>query len=168
MKTLSRTEFYDASPSEVFKVIDDLGVTGSHMTESSMMMMGSKLQLEYLSPNHVGLNSKYRWRGKMMSIPMDFTVLVTQWNEGKHKVWETIGDPKLILYSWYRMELRVEETEHQTKAILSITYKRPKQFFSKVLSFLFADIYCAWCLRKMLHDAGRALTYEREHSTQHQ
>src|ERR1044072_210990 len=91
MKTLSRTESYSASSYEVFKTIDDLGVTGMHMTESSMMMMGSKLKLEFLTPNKTGLDSRYRWTGKMMGIPMDFTVAVTKWVEGKEKVWETIG-----------------------------------------------------------------------------
>jgi hypothetical protein len=127
------------------------------MTQSSMMMMGSKLQLEYLSKNHTGLNSKYRWRGKMMGIPMDFTVIVTKWNEGRHKVWETVGANELILYSWYRMDLQVKQSDHGTKAHLSITYERPKNIFGKILSFIFADLYCIWCLRKMLHDADRAL-----------
>ncbi len=39
-------------------MIDDLGVTGMHMTKSSMMM-GSKLNLEYLTENHTGPGSKY-------------------------------------------------------------------------------------------------------------
>lgn len=58
MKTLSRVEKYHASQGEVFKMIDDLGVTGMHMTKSSMMM-GSKLNLEYLTENHTGPGSKY-------------------------------------------------------------------------------------------------------------
>jgi hypothetical protein len=157
MKTISRTAYFSRSSSDVFHAIDDLGVTGSHMTQSSMMMMGSKLKLEYLSKNHTGLNSKYRWSGKMMGIPMDFTVLVTLWNEGRRKVWETVGDCKLILYTWYRMELQLEESYRGTKALLSITYTRPKNIFSKILSLLLADVYCIWCLRKMLRDAKQAL-----------
>ena len=54
MKTISRTEYFVATPSQVFKAIDDLGVTGMHMTESSMMMMGSKLDLEFLTSNKTG------------------------------------------------------------------------------------------------------------------
>jgi hypothetical protein len=157
MKTISRTSYFSRSPVDVFRAIDDLGITGSHMTESSMMMMGSKLKLEYLSKNHTGLNSSYRWSGKMMGMPMDFTVVVTKWNEGQNNVWETVGDSKLILYAWYKMELLVEETYRGTKAALSITYTRPKTFFAKILSFILADMYCIWCLRKMLRDAKTAL-----------
>jgi hypothetical protein len=47
MKTLSRKESFSASAQQVFKAIDDLGITGMHMTESSGMMMGSKLNLDF-------------------------------------------------------------------------------------------------------------------------
>jgi hypothetical protein len=131
MKTISRTEIYQAAPEMVFKTIDDLGVTGMHMTKSSMMMMGSKLHLEFLTKHHIGLGSRYRWTGTMMGLKMDFTVEVTKWNEGSEKVWETIGDPKLIIYSWYRMTLNVLPIENVTKAELSIAYEKPKGFFSR-------------------------------------
>ena len=157
MKTISRVKTYNATPEKVFKTIDDLGVTGMHMTKSSMMMMGSKLHLEYLTQNHTGLGSRYRWTGTMMGLTMDFTVEVTRWVEGKQKTWETIGDTQLIIYSWYKMELHVHQTEGGTKAELSIAYEKPKGFFNKILSFLLADWYCRWCLRKMLDDAGKNL-----------
>jgi len=137
----------------VFPVLDDLGVTGTHMTTSSAMMMGSKLELEYLTSHHTGLNSSYRWMGKMMGLSMDFTVKVVKWDSPKEKVWETIGRPTLIIYSWYRMALRLNRTDRGTDAILSITYEKPKRVFARLLCFLFADWYCRWCLRKMLGDA---------------
>lgn len=153
MKTLSRTEPYEASPAEVFRTIDDLGVTGTHMTNSSVMMMGSKLHLEYLTEHHTGLGSSYRWTGKMMGLSMDFTVKVTTWIEGKEKIWETIGDTKLIIYSWYRMFLKVSPMKSGSLAELSISYEEPTGFLNRILSFLFANWYCRWCLRKMLGDA---------------
>jgi hypothetical protein len=145
------------SAEEVFDTIDDLGVTGMHMTESSMMMMGSKLHLEFLTANRTGLGSKYRWTGKMMGIPMDFTVVVTKWEKGKEKVWETIGETKLIIYSSYRMKLYIERKHEKTEATLSIGYERPRDLVGKILSYLFADFYCWWCLKKMLNDAKMSL-----------
>jgi hypothetical protein len=158
MKTLSRKETFPASAQIVFETIDDLGVTGMHMTKSSMMMMGSKLTLQFLTSNKTGFGSRYRWTGKMMGLAMDFTVEVTKWVNGVEKVWETIGKTKLIIYSWYRMELFVNETNGKTEAELSISYEKPKGFFNKIVSFLLADWYCRWCLRKMLGDAKRAIT----------
>ena len=159
MKTISRIEKYDASPAQVFRCIDDLGVTGSHMTQSSGMMMGSKLNLNYLTKNKTGLGSKYRWTGKMVGFKMDFTVEVTKWIEGKEKVWETIGPTKLIIYSWYRINLIVKALADGTEAKLSITYKKPEGVFNKILCFLFANWYCRWCLRQMLGDAKRTVEH---------
>jgi hypothetical protein len=161
MKTLVRVERFNTSPGEAFSVIDDLGVTGAHMTESSAMMMGNKLNLTFLTPHHTGLGSQYRWNGSMMGINMDFTVKVTTWIDGKEKIWETVGPTKLIIYSWYRMHLLVVPHARGCQATLSITYQRPTEFLNKVLSFLFANIYCKWCLKKMLNDAKHVI--ERMH-----
>ena len=159
MKTLSRKESFSAPAEQVFKTIDDLGVTGMHMTESSLMMMGSKLDLQFLTFNKTGFGSRYRWHGKMMGLTMDFTVAVTKWIDGVEKIWETVGNPKLIIYWWYRMRLVVTESNGRTEAALSISYEKPKGFFNLILCFLFADWYCRWCLKKMLDDAKDALTH---------
>lgn len=157
MKTLSKAEIFNAPPKKVFDVMDDLGVTGAHMTTSSMMMMGSKLNLAYLTPFHKGSGTKYRWQGKMMGLPIDFTVEVTRWVDGVEKVWGTIGATRLIIYSGFEMALSVAPQGDRTKAELSIGYEKPKGFFQRMLCFLFADWYCKWCLRKMLNDARKVL-----------
>lgn len=162
MKTVTRNIFINAAPDKVFATIDDLGVTGMHMTKSSAMMMGSKLTLEYLTTNHTGLGSKYRWTGKMMGIKMDFTVEVTKWIEGVEKVWETIGEAKMIIYSWYRMNLLVKPLTSGNEAVLSITYEKPKGWFAKIISFFFADWYCNWCLKNMLGDAKKNIEFNNK------
>jgi len=155
MRTLTRREFYNSSPEEVFSVLDDLGVTGTHMTNSSSMMMGSKLHLDYLTKHHTGLNSSYRWTGTMMGLTMDFTVKVVKWENAKEKVWETTGPTRLIIYSWYRMALHINRKEAGTEAELSITYEKPQELFYQILCFFFADWYCRWCLKRMLVDCKR-------------
>ena len=157
MKTLKRIETYRATPEKVFQCIDDLGVTGMHMTKSSMPMMGSKLSLNFLTANHTGLGSKYRWTGKVVGMTMDFTVEVTKWVKDKEKIWETIGDPNMIIYSWFRMNLEISTSPNNTQAELSISYEKPKGWLNRFLSFLLADWYCNWCLKHMLVDSKKAL-----------
>ena len=157
MKTLKRIETYNSTPDKVFKCIDDLGVTGMHMTKSSMPMMGGKLDLNFLTVNHTGLGSKYRWTGKVVGMPMDFMVEVTKWVMGKEKIWETIGEPKMIIYSWFRMQLDISAASEGTKAELSISYKKPKGWLNRLLSFFLAGWYCNWCLRNMLEDSKKSL-----------
>lgn len=157
MKTVTRNIIIHASPEKVFEALDDLGVAGMHMTKSSAMMMGTKLHLQYLTDHHMGLGSKYTWTGTMMGMKMDFTVEVTKWERGVEKIWETAGDAKMIIYSWYRMHLLVKRVNEGSEAVLSIIYQKPKGWFAKIISFLFADWYCNWCLKSMLGDAKKTL-----------
>lgn len=157
MKTLSRTEAYQSTPEKVFQCLDDLGITGMHMTKSSTPMMGGKLNLEFLTPHHTGLGSKYRWTGNVMWMKMNFTVEVTNWIQGKEKTWETIGEARVIIYSWYRMHLNISEVANNTQATLSISYEKPKGWFNNVLCFFLGDWYCRWCLKHMLEDCKNTL-----------
>jgi predicted ATPase len=167
MKTIKRVQNYYAPAEKVFSYLDSLTVTGMHMTKSSPMMMGSKLHLEYLTVNRTGLGTKYRWSGTMMWMPMEFTVEVTKWVEGVEKVWETIGEAKMIIYSWYRMHLLVYPKENSTQAELSITYEKPKGWFAKIISFFVADWYCNRCLKNMLSDTDIAIRNEKKNPAQH-
>ncbi len=161
MKTLERSAIYSSPPEVVFPYLDDLGVTGMHMTQSSMMMMGSKLNLEYLTEHHKGLGTRYRWTGKMMGMKMDFTVEVTKWLPGEEKIWETLGTPELLIYSWYKMHLRLKGVANGTVALLSFSYGKPEGKFYRLLSFLFGGWYGRWCLKHMLEDC-RKLLEEKE------
>ncbi len=132
------------------------------MTKSSMMMMGGKLNLEFLTKNHTGLGSRYRWTGKTMGMKMDFTVEVTKWVKDEEKIWETVGKAELIIYSWFRMHLKVFPIINGTTAKLSISYKKPKGWFNEILSFLFADWYCNRCLKRILEDAKKHLEHSND------
>lgn len=97
-----------------------------------------------------------------MGLKMDFTVEVTKWLPGEEKVWETIGSPELIIYSWYRMHLRLTKFLAGTSAELSISYEKPNGLLYRLLSFLFADWYCRWCLKHMLEDGKMLLMKNNE------
>jgi hypothetical protein len=127
------------------------------MGESSMMMMGSKLKLEQLSPNTTGVGATYRWHGKMIGMAIDFTETVTRWQPPQYKEWQTVGEAKIIIMSWYKMWFEITPCEQETMVKLSIGYLEPENWFFKFLSFLFARLYCNWCLNNMLNDTKKAL-----------
>jgi hypothetical protein len=157
MNTKSKHTFIHSSPEKVFAQMDDFSKTGMHMSESSMMMMGSKLTLEQLSNNPTGVGAKYRWYGRMMGMTMDFSEAVTKWQPPVLKEWEIIGNAKIIIMSWYRMWFEIASNERGTIAKISISYLPPKEWYYKILSFLFAKWYCNWCLNNMLNDTKKAL-----------
>jgi hypothetical protein len=164
MKTKTKNILIHSTPDKVFALMDDFSKTGMHMSESSMMMMGSKLKLEQLPTNPTGVGASYRWYGKMMGMTMDFSEAVTKWQSPVLKEWETFGDAKMIIMSWYRMWFEITPAENGTIAKISISYLPPKEWYYKILSFFFADLYCNWCLNNMLNDTKRKL--ENKISTQ--
>ena len=157
MKTKSKSILIHSTPEKVFQQMDDFSKTGMHMSKSSMMMMGSKLKLEQLSPNPTGIGASYRWYGKMMGMTMDFSETVTKWEQNKLKEWEIVGDAKIIIMSWYRMWFEISPSENGTNAKISISYLPPKEWYYKILSFFFANWYCNWCLKNMLNDTKKSL-----------
>ena len=158
MITKSKSILIHSTPAKVFAQMDDFSKTGMHMTESSMMMMGSKLKLQQLSTNDTtGVGASYRWYGKMMGMTMDFSETVTKWEQNILKEWETVGEAKIIIMSWYRMWFEISPTENGTLAKISISYLPPKEWYYKILSFFFATWYCNWCLNNMLNDTKKSL-----------
>jgi hypothetical protein len=77
VRTIAKKRSFKTDPITVFDVLDDLGVTGMHMTKNSMPMMGGEMDLNFLSSNRTGLHTRYRWTGKVMWLHLDFTVEVT-------------------------------------------------------------------------------------------
>ncbi len=157
MKILTKNIAINSTPAKIFAYMDNIGNTGMHMTKSSAPMMGNKLELKQLSENPTGLNSKFRWYGKMMSFTMDFTVVVTKWIKDKEKVWETIGKAKMIILGWYQMRLVISPEGQTTNAEISIAYTKPKNIFFKFISFFLAPLYANWCLNNMLQDSKKTL-----------
>lgn len=157
MKSRHKTTIIQATPEKVFAQMDDFSKTGMHMSESSMMMMGSKLALEQISPNSTGIGAAYWWHGKMLGMTIDFREEVRKWEPPKRKEWETIGAAQIIIMRWYRMGFEITPSENGVIVTISIDYEPPKGWLYRLLSFLFVGIYCNWCLNNMLNDAKEGL-----------
>ncbi|MBI2271940.1 MAG: hypothetical protein HYU69_16490 [Bacteroidetes bacterium] len=152
VRKTEKTVIVNAKPEEVFAFMDDISNTGMHMTKNSVQMAGSKLRLEWLTEHKTGLNTKYRWTGKAMGMKVKFTVIVTQWDEGKSKTWETIGDAKMIVISWFKMYLELKRNnDGTTTARLGILYTKSKN----IPGFLLGKRYSIWCVKSMLKDTKK-------------
>jgi len=55
------------------------------------------------------------------------------------------------------MWFEITPAEKGTIAKLAISYLPPKEWFYKILSFLFVNWYCNLCLNSMLNDTKREL-----------
>ena len=119
--------YIHSTPEKVFAQMDDFSKTGMHLSESPMMMRGSKLKLEQFSINSIGLGAKYRWQGKMMGMTMDFSETVAKWQPPKLKEWETTGEANIIIMSRNSMWFKITAAEKGTIAKFSISYLPPKR-----------------------------------------
>lgn len=153
IKQYERTVIIHAKPDELFSFMDNIENTGMHMTENNAQMMGGKLTIDWLSKHKTGLGAKYRWTGKVLGMKLDFTSEVSKWVEGKEKVWGTIGDPKLIVLSWFEMYLYLTPLpDGTTQTQLGIYYTKPK---ASLLGFLLGRSYAKWCVKSMLKDTQK-------------
>lgn len=159
---MSRVVEIDAPPSEVFAYLDDIGNIGMHMSKSSMAMMGGKITTEVISRVRSGRGTTYRLKGSVLGIPIDITETVTEWIENREKTWETVGSPKIIVMSWYRMHLVLTPLKKRTKVFFEIEYGLPESFFGKLLGRLLARRYADWCLRRATDDAKLAIGHNAE------
>lgn len=156
-RSLRETVEIHAPPEAVFAHVDDLRNVGWHMRERAMALMGSRLDLEQLSDNATGIGARYRWHGRIAGLTVDLTEVVTEWVPNRRKTWETIGNPRIVLMSHYRMRLTVSPLDHGTLLAFDIQYDPPRSFWGRMLGWLLADWYSRWCFRRMCRDAKKAL-----------
>lgn len=159
MPHLSRSAMVSAPVGEVFAYVDDIRNLARHMSESpSMPMMGSKLNLEIVSPKPTGVGATYRYTGKMLGLVLDFSETVTTYVAGREKIWRTIGNPKLLILRGYEMRVLVEPvTPATTNLTISIDYELPVAGFWRLAGWLLGDAYSRWCLAGMVDGSKRAL-----------
>ncbi len=159
MKTLTESVVIGAPAHQVFAFMDDVKNVGFHMSgRSSMPMMGSRLEIAILSPQSTGVGATYRMWGRMMGLTIDFSETVTKYIAGREKVWETIGEPKLLIMSSYVMRVAVNPLSLSScRLTISLTYAPPRSIFWRFVSALVGDWYARWCLKSMCQDAKAAM-----------
>lgn len=159
MPQLSRTTVISAPADQVFAYVDDMRNLSRHMSENpSMPMMGSKLKLEFVTPEPTGVGATYRYTGKMLGLVLDFSETVTTYIAGREKIWNTIGNPQLLILRGYEMRVLVEPvTPATSKLTISIDYELPKPGVWRIAGWLLADAYSRWCLSSMVDGSKRDL-----------
>ncbi len=160
MKSHRATVAIERAAESVFAFIDDIRNVGFHMTErSSMAMLGSKLNLDVLSPPPTGFGATYPYSGKILGLTLDFTESVIKYLPNREKVWRTAGTPRILLImSSYEMRFAVEPLSPSSSRLrISIAYELPVAWFWRCVGILLAGWYSRWCLRRMCFDAKRAL-----------
>ena len=144
-----RTRHYDqavflpASPPQVFAFADDHSRLSSHMNESSWMMGGGRMSVETDEGNGQAVGSHIR-----------LDEVVTRREPPSHKVWETVGTPRLLVIGAYRMGVHIAPENGGSRLQVFIDYDLPTGWATYWLGRLFGGVYARWCVRQMLTGAS--------------
>lgn len=145
-----------ATPADLFAEIDDPSRLAAHMTRSSMMMAGSSMQYSFDEAGGRAVGSKIAMEGSILGFKLSVEELVTERDPPFRKVWETIGDPRLVVIGGYRMGFEIAPESDGSRLKVLIDWRESPTTW-RWLSRLLGPAYARWCTQSMA--AGAAETF---------
>ena len=147
--------FVHAPVRDVFDFLDDHSRLSAHMTRRSWMMGGGSMAIETDSARARAVGSKLKLHGTVFGIRLSVEDVVTERTPPFRKVWETIGEPALLVIGSYRMGIELDDRGASASLRVSIEYALPRGRPARWFGFLFGRQYAGWCTRRMANDAFR-------------
>jgi hypothetical protein len=137
----------------VFAHMDDHSRLSSHMSESSWMMGGGRMNISLDDGLGQKRGSRIRLAGKVFGMELSVDEIVTLRHPPYRKIWETIGSPKLLVIGHYRMGFELSPRGEYSTLCVFIEYELPPGPVARWLGRLFGGSYASWCTRRMADDA---------------
>lgn len=150
-----------STANQVFAYIDDHARLSSHMSESSWMMGGGRMEVELDEDRGQKIGSQIRLSGRVFGIELSVVEVVTERNPPHRKVWETTGSPKLLVIGSYRMGFELSPQENGSILRVFIDYALPEKAPARWLGRLFSKHYARWCTQQMVNDAVKHFALPR-------
>lgn len=144
----------NAAADAVFSHLDDHRRLSAHMSNSSWMMAGSQMAIEFDASEGHAVGAKIRLRGRVVGIPLFVDEIVTKRQSPMYKVWETTGTPKLLVIGSYRMGFEITPKPQYSQLRVFIDYALPDGSYSRCLGRLFGHFYARWCTQRMADDGA--------------
>ena len=145
----------DAPIEAVFDHLDNPRHLADHMASPSAMMAGSSMSIETDERAGRTIGSRISMRGRMLGLTLSLDEAVTEREPPRHKAWQTLGQPRLVVMAGYRMGLDLEPLQSQTRLQVWIDYALPPGFWARMLGRWLAGTYANWCLEQMLRGTQR-------------
>lgn len=139
----------------VFKVLDDPLLLGQHMNRRSPMMAGGTMRTETDEQRGQQVGSVIRMSGRFLGLALWLEEAVIERLPPWRKVWETRGQPRLLVIGHYRMGFELGAEPADTHVRIWIDYSLPSGGWLRGPARWLAPVYADWCLREML----RAVTH---------
>jgi hypothetical protein len=139
------------SPGELFAYVDDHTRFSSHMSRSSWMMGGGKMDVSVDAGRGQKVGSHIILSGKAFGIKLFLDEIITRHEPPLLKTWETVGTPKLLVVGHYGMGIEIKPQGPGSLMRVFIDYDLP--ITNIWLGNFFGKIYAKWCVRQMIQGA---------------
>ena len=145
----------NAPVEQVFAFLDDPKALAAHMGESSLMTLGSRMSIDVDAGGGRVIGSKIRMHGRMLGVRLSLEEVITKRQVSAMKVWETVGTPKLLVISHYRMGFELTRNGALSVLRIFIDYSLPIKAPGSWLGHWLGAVYARWCTRQMVIGAAR-------------
>jgi len=152
-RSFESAAFLPATPERVFDYLDDFTHLGGHMTRANWMMAGSRMSYEFDAARGHALGGLVRLTGSFLGIPIEIEERITQRDRPHGKAWHTIGRPRMLVMTAYRMGFSVVAAPGGATLKVYIDYVTPQRGIGRALGAVFAGAYARWCVRSMIASA---------------
>lgn len=144
------------APAEiVFSHLDDHQRLSAHMSQSSWMMIGSRMEIDLDALQGHAIESKISLSGSVLGIPLAVEEVVKAYNPPLQKLWETTGTPKLLVIGHYRMGFEITPQRSSSQLRIFIDYALPESLPARWLGQMFGSWYARWRTRRMVGDVEK-------------
>lgn len=143
-----------ASPHRVFAHLDDQTRLAEHMSKPSLIMGGGKMTYDFDEQKGQAVGSHIRLGGSAFGVRLYLDEMVTERTPPRHKVWRTVGQPKLIVVDSYEMGFDISVVDRGSALRVWIDYELPPRGLGRIVPWL-GDAYARWCVGQMVNDAVR-------------
>jgi Polyketide cyclase / dehydrase and lipid transport len=145
--------FVPAIPQAVFSYVDDHERLSSHMTRSSWMMGGGRMHVQLDAARGRQTGSHIRMSGRAFGLELALEEVVSEYDPPRHKSWETVGEPRLLIIGRYRMGFDIAPQSGGSDLRVFIDYELPPVTRGRWLIAKLVSWYAAWCTQRMVKDA---------------
>lgn len=147
------TSAVNAEPQTLFEWLDDPRHLGSHMQQRSWRTLGTRMGYRFDALAGRAVGSRFRLEGDVWGLPIGVDEVVIERRAPSHKIWETVGTPRLVVVGHYRMEFHIAPTAAGSLLTVGIDYRIPP-WRPAMLARVVARWYARWCVRRMAADAS--------------
>lgn len=133
--------------------LDDPRSLGGHMEKPSAMMLGGSMRYAFDAGQGRTVGSTISMSGHVLGLGLALQETIVERTLSR-KVWETVGEPRLLVIGPYRMGFEISPQGEASRLKVFIDFNRPRGA-GALLGRLFGGWYARWCVTRMAQDAVR-------------